>query len=242
MTKAESAEGKKICFVHMPKCGGTSIIHALRHPLFHRDSVRFKSSRATTKAKKKGWDIDAYREQCLRELLAKPRYKYVSGHYRCTQEVLNDFEQNWAFFTLLRHPVKRWFSHYFYNRYKTKQHYKVNMTIEEYLESESGKNIGSMYVRFLSAMPDHRSEEAIQDAIENLKRFSLVGTLENQQKFSESFQEVFQRELIIPHKNQNPASKQKQQDVITDEIQARVEEICAPDLRIYNYAIEHLGA
>lgn len=230
---------EKICYVHMPKCGGTSLMYAIRNPYLYWDATRFKSERAAKEAIKLGVDMHAHKEACLVDLLNNSRYNYVMGHFRCTKATVSQFSDQWNFITLLRNPVDRWFSHYFYNRFRRKGHFKHEMDIEEYLETESSRAIGSLYVRFLSSHQDARSSAAIADAIENLETFALVGLLEKKEEMAREFEKTFQRKLHLKKKNKSPAASKLIKEIRDNPaIEKQVEQICKPDLEVYNSVLK----
>lgn len=89
---------------------------------------------------------------------------------------------------------------------------------------------------------DPISDDAIRQANANLKNFSLVGVLEDMDDFERTYKRIFDTKLIIKKKNPSPLSKAKQQVEITDDIKSKVEELCQPNMRIYNSVLEQVRA
>lgn len=87
---------------------------------------------------------------------------------------------------------------------------------------------------------DFTSDDAIKEAMINLKKFSLVGVLEDTENFAKHFQELFGAKLFIKKQNSNPLSKAKQQEEITDKIKNKVEKICKPNMIIYESVLERI--
>jgi len=80
------------------------------------------------------------------------------------------------FITVLREPVERLVSLYNYRRFRPNVHWPVGMTFDEFLESPWAAE-GHNYVRTFCGRADldPRSDEAVTAAIENLRRFAVVG-------------------------------------------------------------------
>lgn len=66
------------------------------------------------------------------------------------------------------------------------------------------------------------------------------GCLEHLEVFERQFQERYDVKLNIPRKNINPLAKTHQKDQITEEIRRKVENICRPDLDVYNYLLSRV--
>lgn len=241
--------GKKIVFLHIPKCGGTSIGQAIqasygfweclsRQNFGHLDSAAsLKGSRLS------GEELMAYREKLLLYFLSNPQYKYISGHFSYSETAVVEFGGEWHFITVLRHPVSKWFSQYFFNRNKISDHFKIEADLESYVESEEGIALGSDYVRKLTQGfhgTEAASKEAVTQAIENLKKFALVGVLERLDVFARDFRRLFGAKLFLEKKNRNPVSRKKQRQETTEEIRKRVEEICQPDMEVYQWAVQRM--
>lgn len=222
-----------ICFVHMPKCGGESMHDALRRPfaLYHQPVHRLNIGHVARAAELAGRDmIDLCRDLLLFQL-ASQKKGYIGGHYAFSASAWTEFHGHWKFITVLRDPVKRWFSHYFYNRYKAHSELdRITEELEQFIETERAVIYGSMYVRHLSASGE------VAEALANLDRFDLVGTLERLPDFAERFQRMFGTPLSVGRRNENPLGAERQREMITPELRARVEELCEPDMRVYEHA------
>ncbi|NEP63681.1 MAG: hypothetical protein F6K31_43450, partial [Symploca sp. SIO2G7] len=138
-------------------------------------------------------------------------------------------------------PVSKWFSQYFYNRHKSNDHYKLDCTLEDFLTTDEARHLGRNYSYLLVdgiSSEEAGTEAAIGQAIKNLETFALVGVLEKLDWFYRDFQTVFGAELTIEERNKNPLSAKQQKRQIKADIKARVEDICQPNLQIYQAAME----
>ena len=118
--------------------------------------------------------------------------------------------------------------------------------ISAFVETERAFLWGRLYVRNLTEgidRPDvHTTDtsKAVEIAIKALEGFSLVGCLEDLDTMCAQFEHKFGVKLRIPVSNRNPVAKDKQREQISEKIRKKVEEICQPDMEVYNYALSRI--
>lgn len=251
---------EKIFYLHIHKCGGASITQAIKSCYRNLDITKGRSifhlnaEAAYNAAKKiyaqmnfspditKNYLAFKYREELLLYYMYQEHINYIAGHFSFSEAAYQNFSDKYAFITVLRDPVKRWISSYFYNSCREKKHGMINMEITEYLKSERAQMAGCGYVTFLdgsSEAGDYTSEKAINRVKENLHKFSIVGCLEYQKDFTNQFEERFGRRLKISVLNQSPKAEAYRKSIITEEIEEKIREICRPNIEIYQYAVDN---
>ncbi|MFB6374645.1 MAG: sulfotransferase family 2 domain-containing protein [Bradymonadaceae bacterium] len=242
----------RIFFLHIQKCGGTSVDGAIRR-LYRSarpdgwDPVAHLQPRPAYLASKEvGMGMYSYRQQLAHYFLSNPDNRYVTGHFQVSPELVAAHEDSVDFVVLFRDPVKKWFSYYFFNKYKSKSAGRIESDIETYLGTKRARDVGCDYVQLLTGNADEetavtRREEVQQQALDCLDRFSVAGVLERLDDFRADFREQFGRSLNILHRNPSPASDDdRERETITPEVRERVESICEPNKRIYEAVVSRL--
>jgi hypothetical protein len=232
----------RICFCHVPKCAGSALVTAIRDQYSLADRVLFPSFYLDLEASGQAAEatsesITRVRENVLSYVLATERYKYAGGHVPCRPHMVETFRDRWSFITVLRDPVERWISGYVYDRYKTETWSRVELEIEEYLRSDAGIVSGRAYLWYFSDMPDdpsiQRFEPYVEEAVENLRRFALVGATEDMAALAERFGQVFGRPLKIVAANRSPNPTGKQDIRQNTALMEQIREVCHPDILLY---------
>lgn len=207
----------KIVFHHIPKCGGQSIVSGLALTYYPWQILRYgrKGFPAVLNAKATqeisplfGIENYQYRRQILSYFLAKNDSNFVGGHYPFSQIAYQAYKDNWTFVTLFRDPVKRWYSEYYWNRYKDHEYAKTELDIEEYLESKQGRMNTRSYTNFLHECetPDSQpNDKELQGALTALECFDVLGCLEDLNKFRADMKAKFGRKPYFRKKNTSPA-------------------------------------
>lgn len=183
------------------------------------------------------------RENVLLYFMAQKRTKYICGHFTFSETAYREFHGKHAFITVLRDPVKRWISSYFFNRHKDSDHRKIEEDITTHLRSAFGRSQGYEYVKFLGGANksgEYTSGQSIDQAKRNLHKFDVVGFIEYQEDFLNRFENRFGVRLNLDWKNQSPVSTSYRNSIILPEIEDKIKTICEPDREIYQYAIDNL--
>jgi len=249
---------EKIFFLHVPKCGGTSIDNAISkhystlglkgsniiglHPSASANVIKLILQTDYPNDTKDDYPILKLRENILLYFMSQRKYKYIKGHFTFSEIAYREFKDEYAFITVIRDPVKRWFSSYFFNRFKLDQHRKIEEDATAHLQSAFGQSQGDEYVKFLGGADpngDYKSRRAIDRAKSNLHNFDIVGLLEYQEDFLKQFNDRFGIKLRLEKKNQSPVSESYRESLVTEEIKKQVMTICEPDYEIYQYAVDN---
>ncbi len=188
--------------------------------------------------------VQAFREHLLLYFMADSRYRFISGHMSFSETAHRRFSDEWEFIILLRHPVTRWLSHYHFDRFKQDSHTKISLDLDQFLKTERARQLGSEYVSRLAPREANvgvSSEAAIAEARQNLAKFSLIGVTERLDLYREEFKKRYGSPITLSRVNASPAPDLLQQSLDDEEICSKVEELCQPDMLVYQYALAQLG-
>jgi len=166
--------------------------------------------------------------------------RYISGHFSFSETAYRAFSAEWDFITILRHPVSRWFSHYFYNRYKVGDHHSIREDLPTFVRSPRAVRLANAFILQLTghSVDDvlARPRACVSRAIANLEKFALVGCLERLDVFVSQFDARYRTQLYVPRRQQNPMPAALQATQITDALRQQVEQMCRADMAVYQYA------
>ena len=249
----------RIFYMHIPKCGGTSVANAIRNcyltlnPEQDRVTFHLDPYAAHEGAVLGRQDPLGYYRHLLRYCLGCREYQYVYGHFSFDEVAYEAYHNEFRFVTLLRDPVKKWLSLYFFNRHKDGEFFKVEEDLETFLATPTAVGYGCDYIMQFAGnyacepaphegycYEQYTTQAAIDHAVGNLAKFDLVGVLEQLDRFADRFQQQYGAKLSITHKNRNPLAQQRQNEQISEEMLAKIRELCRPNLALYHYAIDHL--
>lgn len=230
---------QRICYFHVPKCAGTAVLTAIKrryrlhdHLLGHVSTLNAAASLRSAEIQQA--DRDAHRKILLGYFLSHPNHLFANGHVGCNRLLVDQFAQEWNFVTLLRDPVERWLSEYYYNRHKSSSHLRTELSLEEYLDDAAGRYNAQTYLNLFSSLPATAPDaERIDEALENLGRFALIGYTDALDEFVRQFQAVFGVPLSPTRSNLNPAPAYDALRNPAPQVRAAIEERCAADIELY---------
>lgn len=234
-------------FLHMPKCGGTSISEAMYAtvPFSQRlgviDAVSTRRAAAMLKHGQDdpalchedlahGQDVFDLREGMLLQHMAWDSW-LLHGHVLYSDKAESHFGDRYKYVTLLRDPVERMIS----NFRMTQRAGVVTEDLDNYLDGPVARSHAQVFLRYLygkTVIADEEVPEALELAKARLAKFAVIGFLDDLEGFTARYRDVFGVSLRVARLNAAPDRKPDYSEAQMERIRA----LCAPDLEIYRFA------
>lgn len=242
-----AAPTARCVYLHMPKCGGTSLSEAMYAtvPFNQRIGVidAVSTRRATSilhfdedDAFRCHEDLDTgqltfdLREGLLLQHMAWDTM-LIHGHVFWSEKAEKHFGDTYKYVTMFRDPVARMVS----NFRMTQRSGVVKDDLDTYLETDVAKRHARVYLRYLCGRNDIAEGDVpaqLELAKERIAKFALVGFLDRTDLFLKRYQEIFG---VRPRMSQLNAAPDRQPD-FSEAQMTRLRELCAPDIAIYDHA------
>ncbi|SHG25626.1 Sulfotransferase family protein [Microbulbifer donghaiensis] len=230
----------RIYFCHIPKSAGSSIASAIRDQVYSRhnlDGFNIDPRASLRAGKVTENSLMQAREVILAYNLSVKANFFGKGHCYCRPGLIKEFASQWNFITVLRNPIDRWISEYVYNTYKQGDWTKNDLPLNEYLESRKAEAGGQQLIRYFSNYSlNFRSSprDHIDEALENLSRFAIVGTMENLDTWADELMKKFSFEIKLPSINKSPSNQAVEQIRSNPAVMRKIEDLCRHDLELYD--------
>ena len=234
-------------FMHMPKCGGTSISEAMYATVPLGRGVAVIDAVSTRRAaaiyefgrddpllchedQPHGDKVFELRERLMLQHMTWGSW-LIHGHVLYSEKADAHFGEKYRYVTLLRDPVSRMISNY---------RMAVNAGVvpedlEIYLDSAVARSHAQVYLRYLSGQtivtdPDIPAKLALAQA--RLARFAVVGFLDDLPRFQQKYVDMFGVPLRIRSYNEGKGTKPS----LTSSQLDRIAVLTAPDQAIFETA------
>lgn len=239
-------------FMHMPKCGGTSIAEAMYATVPLGRGVAVIDAVSTRRAAAiyefgrdeallchedhpHGDKVFDLRERLMLQQMAWGAW-LIHGHVLFSDKADAHFGQKFRYVTLLRDPVDRMISNY---------RMAVNAAVvpeglDAYLDTPVARSHAQVYLRYLSGqtvVPDADIPAKLALAQSRLARFAVVGFLNDLPAFQQRYLSVFGVPLRIKTYNQGKGQK----PTLTADQTDKIATLTAPDQAIFDTALRTIG-
>ncbi len=239
--------GNPVVFHHVPKCGGTSVTRALmfRYPtsfVSMKAAMPLYNTLETLHPHESAEQVAERSDELRERLLLLHLFRGVRciwGHVRFSPTAHRLFADKYRFITTLREPVSLYISTLFWNRTSRQERWKIDEDIEAFLETPRARIFGSLYSAFFAGLPpetDAADPAAVAAAKANLRNFSVVGLVEDMPGFERQLRRELNVRLSIGRHNVARVSSSERSRAVTPAVRRRIEELCAVNTEIYDFA------
>lgn len=233
----DAPPAKRIVFFHPPKCGGTSVRHSLG--IVFGGATRVDLGRAIAAGRNLGIEGMELCEGILAYLVQCQDVHFINGHFCYSRRAFAGREDEFDLITILRNPLDRMLSQYYFARFKPAPDgfTPVDCELSEFLLTDRARGWATTFTRMfvgeIKASKALSMRTAVAEAIDNLSRFHIVGTLEHLEKFEEAVQQRYKTRFSIGHLRKNPKASYPKFSDQPSEVRERLMELCQEDIAIY---------
>ena len=222
-------------FIHIPKCGGSTLNRILKNE-YRKENIHLKV-------------YDQLAEENLSYEFDSVKKRLIHGHFSYGIHEKMNLNSIPRYFSMLRDPVDRIISHYFYvksspTHYLYKSVERLDLNLLDYALSDLSFELDNGQVRMIAGIgekTDKVTEKHLEKAIFNVEnQFASVGILEEYNLSLLLFKNKLNWSKVPVYKKINITKSYSSREEIGVKAKEQIRERNKFDQRLYEYVSERL--